>query len=489
MAIFADRYCYVAPTRSFIRGKRETLLWPVYVWRVLYPDDRQRIGINLFQETLLGLIRTGIRDTEKLSELMALEPELVRFIIATQLQPNGWVNSQFKVTPNGEKLLDEAEDSRFNLTMGYAFQDAVAGNWLPRFTTVLSEIEPIDRDRNNRPIFELNKDSGRQERPFLLNHRAAPKADLGLLLPAYRQYRQELAMSGGESRDGCSEVILHSIECLDEEPARIYLWCELYRDEEGLQRWLVSDPFRVRPAVAWLREPLLELAKNNSGVANLMQRLLPEVPAEGITADRWLASIAEQAELEIDANYPFLSREPLIREHLTRVLRLKGRLERGETAHSEALGGLMIEAANLLEAVLKWLLREWQALPPWPRKARNWSRAEAKAELGALNLTAITPDLINLLAGQQRIVISKALDAQNQPLKALLAGTLFSANERDDHPYHEISQESLQLERLPKLADYRNIGGHSSGEKADLGVALEYADFAIQWMALFNRWY
>jgi hypothetical protein len=197
----------------------------------------------------------------------------------------------------------------------------------------------------------------------------------------------------------------------------------------------------------------------------------------------------ESANLEIESNYPFLNREPLIRDHLARLLRQKRRIEDREKVHPEELGNLMTEAANLLEAVLKWLLREWSASPPWP-KGRNWSPMEARAELGALPLVADNTDLINALAGQARKTVSAALEKQNQPLKALLTGTLFAASERSDHPFHELLPDALELERLPRLADYRNkTGGHASGEKAEQSLVLDYANFAIQWMALFNRWY
>lgn len=436
--MFAERYCYTPPAEHrSIKGRRENLLWPVYAWKVLYPDERQRTGINLFQETLLGLIRAGIRDTDELAEAMALDPELVRFIIAVQLQPNGWLDGRFRITPDGERLLDEAEDRRLNLIVGYAFQDAVSGNWLPRFTTQLPEISPVGHDEKNRPLFVLDRDKGRQERGFMLQAQATAKLDTSLLLPAYRQYRQDLAFSQGESRNYASEVTLTSIESIDDAPTKLYLWCELYRDEEGLQRWMISDPFRVRRAVPWLREPFAAQARGNAAIARRMQRLLPEIPADGLSAEEWMERLDESANLEIESNYPFLNREPLIRDHLARLLRQKRRIEDREKVHPEELGNLMTEAANLLEAVLKWLLREWSASPPWP-KGRNWSPMEARAELGALPLVADNTDLINALAGQARKTVSAALEKQNQPLKALLTGTLFAASERSDHPFHEL---------------------------------------------------
>lgn len=102
--MFSDRYCYVPRELSPISGRRENLFWPVYAWRVLYPDDRQQPGCNLFQETLLGLMRAGVTEATKLAELMAIDSELARFIIASQLQPNGWIDHLNKVTQDGARL-------------------------------------------------------------------------------------------------------------------------------------------------------------------------------------------------------------------------------------------------------------------------------------------------------------------------------------------------------------------------------------------------
>ena len=77
--MFAERYCYTPPAEHHaLKERRENLLWPVYAWKVLYPDEFQRRGINLFQETLLGLIRAGIRDTDELAEAMALDARPLR---------------------------------------------------------------------------------------------------------------------------------------------------------------------------------------------------------------------------------------------------------------------------------------------------------------------------------------------------------------------------------------------------------------------------
>ena len=266
MDLFADRYLYL-PSKGWQEG-RQRLLWPVYVWRVNYPAEDQRLGANLFQEAILGLARAGVRDPVEVARLLTLHPELVRFIIATQLQPNGWLDSSFRLTPSGGAVLDEAEDSRLALKVGYAFQEAVGGAWLPRFLDSLPEIAPIAVDVGGRPEFLIDRERGRTEKPFLLPAVAKSCANAAQLIEAYCQYRKDLNVvrrRGSERPDG---VNFQAIEALSDTPTKMYMWCELYRDEGEPQPWLVSDPFRLRRAASWLRKPLLELAPEASASAN-----------------------------------------------------------------------------------------------------------------------------------------------------------------------------------------------------------------------------
>ncbi len=487
MDLFADRYLYL-PSKGWQEG-RQRLLWPVYVWRVNYPAEDQRLGANLFQEAILGLARAGVRDPVEVARLLTLHPELVRFIIATQLQPNGWLDSSFRLTPSGGAVLDEAEDSRLALKVGYAFQEAVGGAWLPRFLDSLPEIAPIAVDVGGRPEFLIDRERGRTEKPFLLPAVAKSCANAAQLIEAYCQYRKDLNVvrrRGSERPDG---VNFQAIEALSDTPTKMYMWCELYRDEGEPQPWLVSDPFRLRRAASWLRKPLLELAPSNPGVIRKMQQLV-DVPLTDCTAEEWLRRVEEGVELAIWGEYPFLDRQELIRGHLSGLLRQKKKVESRDRFNREDLSLLMGEAHNLLEAVLKWLLRAYPIdTHSWPKK-KSWKRQEAIDVYQSLRLGFLSDRLTQQLAGQPLGAIADAIETQNRPLKALLAGAAFCAAERPDHPLHKVSPSLLELERLPALADFRNeVSGHASGKPVSSDKVLDSTRFAIQWMALFQPWY
>jgi hypothetical protein len=483
--LFADRYIYL-PHKFRLQG-RQGLLWPAYAWKVLYPSDEQRLGANLFQEAILGLLRAGVRDTPQLADLLALDPELVRYIIATQLQPNGWLDAGMKITPAGEKLLDAADDRRLNLKVGYAFQDAVTGAWLPRFSTRLEEIRPCEFDANERPAFLLDRESGYIDRPFVLPHGVrGTLPDVGRINEAYRAYRKDLAALHRREREDALDF--QSIEAVDAQPIRVYLWCELYRDETEPQPWLVSDPFRLRRAAAWLRKPLLELAPGNRGLLHKMQRLVG-VPDETLSAEDWLRQIEEGAELALWSDYPFVAQQPLVREHLMRLLRQRNKIESQSRINAEDLGLLAGEAYNLIEAVLKWMLTRWACdTSAWP--GNSWTPAQAKHEFRSLGLSAVSELLVNQLAGQPRRAITAAIAGRGASYKGLLAGALFCAAVHADHPFRSLPAAALQLDQLPPLADFRNsAGGHASGDKISAEDVFERSRFAIEWMALFQHWY
>ena len=91
----ADRYLRFDVRRP--SGGRP-FLWPVRVWKVLYPTKRV-LKLNLFQQAILGLARARCQDSSEMAELLGLDGELVAFIIATQLIPNGWMTTLGAVTP------------------------------------------------------------------------------------------------------------------------------------------------------------------------------------------------------------------------------------------------------------------------------------------------------------------------------------------------------------------------------------------------------
>ncbi len=66
----ADRYLRFDVRRP---PNGRPLLWPVRVWKVLYPTNRV-LKLNLFQQAILGLARARCQDSSEMAELRGAGP-------------------------------------------------------------------------------------------------------------------------------------------------------------------------------------------------------------------------------------------------------------------------------------------------------------------------------------------------------------------------------------------------------------------------------
>lgn len=487
--MFADRYLrWDSGTARVPRGNQRSILWPVYIWTVMTPEHRSS-ELNVFQEAILGLLQTGQRDLEELAKSLDLDRDLVAFIIATQLQPNGWIDSHQRVTPRGGQVLSGVDAAEPNLVVQYAFQDAVTGQWLPRLAQQLPELEPLAETSGGSPEFVVDRDSGRRLRPFLLSPQVQPgppdKAGAKLAL---RQFQRDLRRGRLEEDAYIHDAVSDDFDFVDGTPIAAYVWCELFVNPSDLQPWLVSDPWRVTDAAVWFRKPLVDRLGQFPGLARRIAELIPDSPEPGMAAGDWLGQLELRVELEL-ADLPHLAGQPLIRDHLARVLRQLRRLEGQDRIHQEELASLAQESMSALEAILKWMLEKWPVdASGWPEG--KWSRKDLATLLQRLPLKApLSSVVIEALCGQDARQVRLAVLRRDRPLKALLTGGLLSTYARSDHPLIDLPARTMQLDRLMSFIAMRNEGAHASGQKLDPSNVLEMARFAIEWHEQFKQHY
>jgi hypothetical protein len=464
------------------RGKKLPLLWPVQVWTVLAPQASLRL--NVFQEAILGLLHAGERDLNRLAGLLELAPELVAYIIAKELQPMRFVDSQQHVTPEGVKLLKGETGREPRLTLQYAFQDAVFGQWLPRLSTNLPEVMPREGGRAERPEFLLNRDSGWVDRPIMLPRKDwAGPPDKKQVLQAWRQCQRAQAQSSQDDTGFVADFSSEDIDFVGDQPIQARVWCDLYINPDDPQPWLVSDPWHLTGAAKWLREPLQKELPRFAQLAERIGKLLPEVGSSDKETEL-------QVELELAAMPHLIKPEhALLREHLGRVMRQRGRLEKQERIQQEDLNSLAQECASLLEAIVKWLLERWPVdASDWPRT--YWSRQHGSELLSQLPLrTDLSRQAIAILCGQEAKVVRLAVIHKDRAFKALLFGALLCTHEHADHPFRHLPASGLQWDRVLELVDKRNKGSHASGQSMERHEMLEWADFTLAWHEQFKPYF
>jgi hypothetical protein len=485
----ADRYLRFDVRRP--PGGRP-FLWPVRVWKVLYPKNRV-LKLNLFQQAILGLARARCQDSAEMAELLGLDQELVAFIIATQLIPNGWMTTLGVVTPQGERVLEEAQDASEEVRMGYAYQDAISGNWLPRFTEELPEIEAKRIDERGYPIFLRDLDSGKEDRPFRLNHYRDGVMDMGALFDAFQRYRTDHEHAKQRDDELATRVRIESLSFVEGSAQPMWLWTWIFPDEAGSQPWLVADPFGLQQAASWLRKPLQEALPQNDGAARYIADAMGEARSDNMSPEEWLRSLESHIDLTLLADYNWARKVPLVEGFLASVLRRRVLLTSQDKSWQEDVTSLLIETHNLAESVLQWLLKMYPAdirrLPHW-KDQRDWKDGEAQYYLQFFNLPCLTENVIRRLSEQRLDQVRTAAKRGGSSLKALLFAGLLGTVDQAGHPFLKLPADELLLSRLLDMADARNKkAGHSGGERVAREEAMEYADFVVEWVQIFKGWY
>jgi hypothetical protein len=485
----ADRYLRFDVRRP--PGGRP-FLWPVRVWKVLYPKNRV-LKLNLFQQAILGLARARCQDSAEMAELLGLDQELVAFIIATQLIPNGWMTTLGALTPQGERVLEEAQDASEEVRMGYAYQDAISGNWFPRFTEELPEIEAKRIDERGYPVFLRDLDSGKEDRPFRLNHYRDGVMDMGALFDAFQRYRTDHEHAKQRDEELATRVRIESLSFVEDSAQPMWLWTWIFPDEAGSQPWLVADPFGLQQAASWLRKPLQEVLPQNAGAARYIADAMGEVRSDNTSPEEWLRSLENHIDLTLLADYNWARKVPLVEGFLASVLRRRALLASQEKSWQEDVTSLLIETHNLAESVLQWLLKMYPAdirrLPHW-KDQRDWKDGEAHYYLQFFNLPCLTENVIRRLSEQRLDQVRTAAKRGGSSLKALLFAGLLGTVDQAGHPFLKLPADELLLSRLLDMADARNKkAGHSGGERIAREEAMEYADFVVEWVQIFKGWY
>ena len=267
------------------RDDGRPLLWPVWVWTVHVPE-RKRDAINALARVVLELAASGSDPTE-IAQWLGLDVDFIRYIIAAQLVPNGWLDHYRKLTDDGRRLLDDSSGEGLTQRAAHLFQSADSGALWPRLRGDLQEMEPVDY-QDGFPRFQLDRGTGRVLKPFRLRpSQAAPSSppDAEQVLEALRgdalarhQSRQRAQQDQSFGAD--DNLPASAIEFIDQTPRLAWVLCRVYRRPGARHPWLVSDPLGRTPAADWMRREVYAAAQRVPGLASMLKELLGETDAD-----------------------------------------------------------------------------------------------------------------------------------------------------------------------------------------------------------------
>ena len=460
-------------------ARRADLLWPVEIHAVQVPAFG--LEVNLFQEVVLRLLQTGVKDLDAIAKLSALDRQLVAFILAKELQPRRWVDQRFELTKDGVAALEGRASSTGAERVMFAFWDLVSARWMPFLSERPPEVFPID-ETSPRPRFLVDRDSGRQVSPFILRR---PKGEITAqretLAPALKQFQRERARAEDDETPGD----FATLQFLDDAPQFGRVWLQAFAVDGDLHPWLVSNPFRPDRPDRTMREALTRLVQADSRLEDWLSQRLFLRPDTACEQDEALSATlrleAEVSELIPPSHDPAVE---LVREYTARVLRLAQRLRNDAVPLPEDLSSAVVHSGSCLEALLQWMLLRWPAdAAQWPER---WGRRELKAWFADLPLAEpLSTSCVRALEAQSSKTVLQAASERNQPMKALLVAALLSTHEHESHPLRLAPINALDW----TLIGQRNKGGHATTFRLRRDPVLDFAEMALRWVALFNSHY
>jgi hypothetical protein len=482
----AETYYRWGTSRRQAGDKRMDLLWPVEVWTVQVPQPGTHI--NVFQEAILGLLLSGVRELSDLSEQLALDKQLVAFIIAQELQPRAWVDQRQAVTDKGREALQGMTDPDRSLVVKYAFRDGLGGQWLPRLSDELPEEFSVPGSTPDRPVFDRDRNSGHTLKPYFLKGKPQPLPDVMALRKAVREFQRDLRSTDDQTALTWDDLDGSQIELLSDTPQTAHVWCQIYTATQDIQPWLVSDPWGVSAALKPLRLALEKQLEHEPVLEMRMQERLALGGKSISESDRdWEAQTVFQAEAQVQQWLGALNTPQLqpIRERVLGVLRLETVIKDSIQPRQEQLDSLATQSGKMLEALMQWVLIRWVVdARAWPRNNDDPKRVEKL--LAELSLPhQLNPKWKEALRRQNWHSVRNAAVRQDQPFKALLCAALLATQYHPDHPLRMIELTNFDFNQF-KL---RNDGSHHTGKKMQRDEILAFSEMCLDWLGQFRPYF
>ncbi|MCZ2722386.1 hypothetical protein O1D97_12315 [Marinomonas sp. 15G1-11] len=480
------------------RDKASAVLWPVWVHRIVYPEVQQA-KMNLFQKAVMRLIRAQTHEADAIAKLTGLHINLVKLVQA-QLVSQGWINNKAtELTNKGVTIIDEESEQSEKLAVGYLFQDGLTGQLWPRIDNSLKVIEPSNPEEKF-PQFVLNRGTGKSMKPFKPSFNASSfsipsKTDT---LRAWQDYRSDYraAQQLYGSNELSEKVALSSLLYQSKEPdcAWMLVWITASHNDK---LWRITDPFDIRDEAWWLTKCLPTLLEHNKNLTKSLSTLIGEPEPDNQTVTEWLASLQENANLQILLEYPWVQKDPDITSALTVVLKRHELINQRQNDKNDKndLDNAITECQKLLEVIMQWLIKTFpSAQGALPKVDKNNVELNKKV-LVALKLPAFTDHVIAVLSRQS---LKSAIKLQNRPsssLKGLVFAAALGSIGNDSHPLKLLNSDQLRLDELLSLANLRNQTSHGESQhtgnkytEMTVEIAQHYITYTLKFTEQFKEW-
>ena len=459
-------------------GRKEWVYWPAWAFRVVAPEFRDR-SFNVLQKAVLGVLRASRLTAVELGERLGIHPELAAFVV-TELQEQGRIDAEWKVTKRGVDLLEQESEESANLVPGWVFRDPWSGNLWP-FVASSLEYAHTGRDERGYPVLELGKTGNPWRQSAWMQFPSAgceakPPNAREILRAALRHKRlgrrwQHVGVHLDEDIDGVNAVglDLSRLSGIDPEPTPVFLVSFLYVPRDGDDcddDWYACD-FFGRGSDPALRRLVIRVAEEDEKqhLAGRLDWLIGLTRHDDFDTFRRAARgrkrkaewLLERA-LTIDVRHHAVA-EPLA-EMLDGWLELR---ELGGDAGQRHRDGVLTSGRKALERLLRDVAEKW----PLAGIADRLS-GDRETDVELLRRTARDIGLTELPDAQSEVkknLVRAVSDYDDSwRLRPLAVATLLRARDAPGHPLRSAAGKAPDvLERIERVASLGGGAAHGSG--------------------------
>lgn len=473
----------------------EYLLWPVLAYRLTAPLRRVNSQSNPLERALLGLVRSGISDLAKISDLLGLAPELARHIARTLIVDTA-LDAQMRLTEHGRQLLDEFDDvqSRRAAT-GWIFQDPWTGELWDKFVLDLPTVPfVVEKELGGRSFPKI--DLGTEGKPFntspwLIKPKSADvgqpqAADIlrSVTLVDERDnepndnYAVNAEYGDGSGNRSSSKRGVAEVTYLDAAPEAMYCVTALkvQLNSRNGDAWRIFDPFMPQTESIRMRRALTLRLDAYPFIAERLAKLL------GLQNDSQATSFVEfirgadaAAEMQIQARFGALADKFGMKDRLVELAKKLQIMQ----AIKEDPEPVLLECGKTVERLMKWLLKEYQARKiadvlnlQRGQKCFKLLNMDVEANIKTLGYSEVPKALLTV----DQSKLNHALIKGTGSLMPLTLAAVLTALAEDKHPLKvlAVSHPSL-LAEIAAISDGRNPSAHDSEKSGSPNQLIAHA--------------
>ncbi|RMG15898.1 MAG: hypothetical protein D6729_11790, partial [Deltaproteobacteria bacterium] len=393
-----------------------------------------------------------------MGELLGVHPELAAFVVA-ELQTQGRVDEDWKVTKRGLDLLDEEQEESASLVPGWVFRDPWNDALWP-FVASSLEYAQTERSDAGYPVLNL----GTTGRPW--RQRAwmqFPPTEWEGSMPDAREVLQAALRHARLGRRSCRltmwddepgtvdpvSIDLNRISTIEPEAEPVFLVTYLYVPQDGDDAdldWHACD-FFGRGSSPTLRRLVARVARHDKGLANELDALLGRTLHGGFKEFKRAAAAREYQARKLLEGALTIDIEPhRIADALAELLEswLEVR-DLDEAAAQWRRRGVLASCRIVLERLFREVAETWPldgVADQLSRDDREVNAARLRGTAVALGLDEVPPALCRVTQRQVRSV-SEYDDSWR--LRPLIVATMLRARDVDGHPLRVAAQKDPSL--------------------------------------------